>query len=357
MLLAARGESGPQRFGWILPLFGLVGGSASYVLVQGNDELAAFVAVLLLAGWIWLCLQPSIRHKFDKIGGARRNSADINLAMRSIQQGILFFSLPFFVLATQTLDPGQVLITAVVISAALVSTVDSLYAKFIANRQFSFVTFHCLCSFVIGLVVLPVVIAIPAEKTFSAALMLVLLWLVTGAPLNRNHNDVSIRTFLLALVFPLVLWSMKDHIPPTGVVVENSVLTSEVADHKPGTSLSEVSLDQLSRGLYLYSSIKASLDLSDELIFNWRHGEHSDEMAVAISGGDKDGYSAYALKKEFLPDAIGHWTVDVLTSERQLLDRVEFEVIAGSAYSASFAAPRAEFSMPRVTGLVIKPSM
>lgn len=357
MLLAEMRESGPQRLGWIVPLSGFIGGSASYVLVQRDSELAPFFAAALLGGWIWLCLQSSIRHKFDKLAGMRIDMAGTNLAIRAVQQSILFFSLPFFVLATQPLDPGQVFVTGAVVLSALATTIDAVYLKFISSRQLPFVTFHCLCSFVAGLVVLPVVITIPPEETFTAALMLVLFWLVMGAPLNRHHNELSIRNFLLALSFPLLVWSLKDHIPPTGMLVENSVLTNAVTNHKPDRILSEISLAQLSEGLYLFSSIKAPLGLSREVIFDWRHGQHSHEIASTITGADGEGYSAYALKQESMPDAAGHWTVDILTSERQLLDRVEFEVIPEPVYSASFTAPRAAFSMPRVTGLVIKPSM
>jgi len=109
--------------------------------------------------------------------------------------------------------------------------------------------------------------------------------------------------------------------------------------------------------LYLHATIDAPLGLGEEVIFNWRHDDYSDEIAAATVGDHKDGYRTYALKKNFTPDSLGHWTVDILTSRRQLLDRVEFEVIPGPVYSSAFMVPSASLSMPRVTGFVIKPSM
>jgi hypothetical protein len=356
MLLAVRSGAGQQRLGWIWPLFGFLGGSASYLLVQREDELAKIIAVAMLAGWTWLCLQPAIRHKFDVIGGARINKAAINRVAQSVQQGILFFSLPILVLSTQTLDYGQVVVTGVVVLAAVLSTVDSVYEKFIASRQLPFVAFHCLCSFAASLIVLPIVVRVPMEQSFNIALLLVVLWLVAGAPLSRRHNEISLRIFIMALMFPLLAWSVKGHIPPAGILAEKSVVTNGISNHDPLVVLSEVSVPQLKNGLYLHSAINAPLGMS-ELIFNWRHGNYSDEIAATTVGDHEEGYRTYALKKDFAPDALGQWTVDILTSERQLLDRVEFEVIPGPVYSSAFTVPRAALSMPRVTGLVIKPSM
>jgi hypothetical protein len=357
MLLAVRSGAGQQRLGWMWPLFGFIGGSVSYLLVQREDELAKIIAVALLTGWSWLCLQPAVRHKFDVIGGKRINRVAIDRVTQSVQQGLLFFSLPILVVSTQALDYGQVIVLGLVVLAALLSTIDSAYAKFIASRQLPFVTFHCLCTFVASLVVLPIVVPIPMEQSFNVALMLVVLWLVVGAPLNRRHNDISLRKFALALIFPLFAWSMKDHIPPAAILVERSVVTNEIANHEPVVVLSEVSLPQLRNGLYLHATIDAPLGLGEEVIFNWRHDDYSDEIAAATVGDHKDGYRTYALKKNFTPDSLGHWTVDILTSRRQLLDRVEFEVIPGPVYSSAFMVPSASLSMPRVTGFVIKPSM
>ncbi len=357
MLLAVGSGAGQQRLGWIWPLLGFIAGSASYVLVQREDELAKVIAVAMLAGWTWLCVQPSIRHKFDTIGGTRINKAAINRVTQSVQQGILFFSLPILVLSTQALDYGQVIVTGFVVLAAVLSTIDSVYEKFIASRQLPFVAFHCLCSFVSSLIVLPIVIRIPMEQSFNIALLLVVLWLVAGAPISRRHNEISLRIFIMALMFPLLAWSVKGHIPPAGILVERSVVTNGIANHEPVVVLSEVSLPQLKNGLYLHSAIDAPLGMSGELKFNWRHGEYSHEITGITVGDHEEGYRTYALKRDFAPDALGQWTVDILTPERQLLDRVQFEVIPGPVYSAAFAVPRAALSMPRVTGLVIKPSM
>jgi len=357
MLVAARKEASLQSLGWVLPLSGFVGGWASYLLVQSELELVKAIAVALLAGWAWLCIQPSVRHKFDKINSRHSNQDAVNLVTRSVQQGILFFSVPVLIFSTQALDPGQVLITGFVVLAALLSTIDTIYEKFIAGRQLVFVTFHSLCSFIAGLIILPIAVKIPMENSFNLALFLVLLWLIVGAPLNRRHNELSMRVFITALLFPLLIWSLKDHIPPAGILVESSVLTNGIANHEPMEVLSEVDLAQLTRGLYLYSSIRAPLGLSKEVIFNWRHGTYSGDMASTTTGGHEEGYRTYGLKNDFMPDALGHWTVDILTAERQLLDRVEFEVIPGPVYSTAFTVPRTALNTPRVTGLVIKPSM
>ena len=94
MLLAARRDAGLQRLGW-MPLFGFIGGCVSYVSMQNEYAVARVAAAMLLSGWVWLCFQTSIRYKFHKIRIPGGNDAAIDLVMRGVQQGILFFSLPF----------------------------------------------------------------------------------------------------------------------------------------------------------------------------------------------------------------------------------------------------------------------
>lgn len=357
MLLAARGGAGQQRFGWVWPLSGFAAGWASCFLIQRDDELARVIAIVLLAGWSWLCVQPSVRHKFDTVGGSWIDRRAINRLTQYIHQGILFFSAPILLLSTQTLDVGQVIVTGLVVLAALLSTIDAVYDKFITSRQLPFVAFHCLCCFVTSLIVLPIVMPIPMEQSFNVALLLVMLWLVGGAPLSRRHNEISLRIFMVALMFPLLAWSMKDHIPPANIFVERSVVTNRISDHEPVVALSYVNLPQLKNGLYLHSAIDAPLGMSQGVIFIWRHGSYSDETAATTIGDKTDGYRSYAHKKDFALDALGQWTVDILTSDRQLLDRIQFEVVPDPVYSSAFTVPSAVLRAPRVTGLVIKPSM
>jgi hypothetical protein len=363
MLLAARREAGLQRHGWIVPLSGFAGGWGSLLSMRGQDELAKFLAVIVLVSWAWLCIQPSVRHKFDKINCRQVNRDAVNRVTQAIQQGILFFSLPFLVLATQMQAPGQIFVTGFVVLAALLSTVDAMYQKLIANQQMPFVVFHCLCSFIVSLIVLPIVVAIPEDKSFTIALLLVLLWLVVGAPLNRRHHELSVRVFMIALLFPLGVWSLKNHIPPIGTLMENPAVSLETANREATQTAVEVNLAQLEQDLFAYPSSKVPpADPNQGMVLDWRYGAYSDNRASTIMSGHEDGYRTYGLKHDFVPDASLHWsantfTPESLTLESQMLEHVDFDIIPEHVYSPAFTVPRAELSTPRVTGLVIKPSM
>jgi hypothetical protein len=361
MLLAARREAGLQRHVWIVPLAGFTGGCGSLLSLQRHDELAKFLAVILLVSWAWLCIQPSVRHKFDKINCRQVNRDAVNRVTQAIQQGILFFSLPFLVLATQMQAPGQIFVTGFVMLAALLSTADAMYQKLIANQQMPFVVFHCLCSFVVSLIVLPLVVTIPEDKSFTIALLLVLLWLVVGAPLNRRHHELSARVFMIALLFPLAVWSLKNHIPPIGILMENPVPSLETADRKSMQTLAEVDVGQLEQALFAYPLSKVEpAGLNQEIVLDWRHGANN--RASTIMSGNADSYRTYGLKHKFMPEVPLHWSGNAFMPEssalgRQMVDHVDFDALPGHVYSPVFTVPRAELSTPRVTGLVIKPSM
>jgi hypothetical protein len=66
--------------------------------------------------------------------------------------------------------------------------------------------------------------------------------------------------------------------------------------------------------------------LSQQVVFEWRHNGERERIPVEIRGGRADGFRAYSRKQVFPADATGLWTVDVLTPQAQLLERLRFFV-------------------------------
>ena len=61
-------------------------------------------------------------------------------------------------------------------------------------------------------------------------------------------------------------------------------------------------------------------------MFEWRHNGDRERIEVEIHGGRADGFRAYSLKHVFPADPTGLWTVDELTPQAQLLERLRFLV-------------------------------
>ena len=86
--LAAAGDRASRPVGWV---------SCS---CSRGEELARIVALLALLGWFWLLLEPWVRRRLER---RRRRVGNfvVNFVSQSLQQELLFFSLPFLIGATQ----------------------------------------------------------------------------------------------------------------------------------------------------------------------------------------------------------------------------------------------------------------
>ena len=63
------------------------------------------------------------------------------------------------------------------------------------------------------------------------------------------------------------------------------------------------------------------------MIFEWRHNNgDSERIEAEIQGGKTDGFRIFTRKHVFPENPIGRWTVDLLTPQEQLLERLEFVI-------------------------------
>ena len=101
-----------RRYPWALPLGSFLGGWLGFAMVQRGEGLARIVALLALLGWVWLLIEPWIRRSIER-RRPRAGNLVVNFVTQSLQQELLFFSLPFLIGATQW-DVGQLAFTGLV---------------------------------------------------------------------------------------------------------------------------------------------------------------------------------------------------------------------------------------------------
>lgn len=345
------------RHRWVVPLVSFLAGWASFVFVQRGASLAIIIAFAVLAGWIWLFIQPCIQRSVERFSSPAVSTLTVNFVAQSIQQEILFFSLPFLFFSTVLNDPGQVIVTASVVLAAVLSTIDPLYERCIACSQLLRLGFHSLCSFVAALVILPIVVRIPVESSFNIAMGFVILWLLLATPfIYTRRQQLSLGLLMATLVFPVFVWTMRAHIPPAGIQVMEATLTSNVKAHDPVDSLHTVARNELDRGLYVHAAIRAPLGLSQAVIFEWRHDDTVDIVPSVIVGGRTQGFRTFSRKENFGSSPLGDWEVHLRTPQGQLLERVRFTVVESGLAGASTEASAASRRL-RVTGLATNPAM
>ena len=56
-----------QRYPWVIALYGFVSGVASFVLVDRQARLAAVVAILMLASWLFLMLESAFNQRLAEM--------------------------------------------------------------------------------------------------------------------------------------------------------------------------------------------------------------------------------------------------------------------------------------------------
>ena len=316
-----------HRFPWLLPALSFVAGWLGFLLVQRGQELARIVALLSLLGWFWLLLEPWVRRRLER-RRQRVGNFVVNFISQSLQQELLFFSLPFLIGSTQR-DAGQIAFTGLVGAAAVVTTIDPVYERIIATRAARRMAFHAFCSWIAALVVLPMVLLLPLERTLPISLLAVGGWLLLTLPLSL-YSLPRWRTRIVWVAgmigVPLLLWELRAQVPAAGLSVTDARVTQTMDGLTPGTPVRRVRQDELSQGVIAFAAIRAPAGLSQQVIFEWRHNDERERIAVEIQGGRGDGYRAYARKQVFPVDSVGLWTVDVLTPQAQLLQRLRFVV-------------------------------
>lgn len=320
-----------DRHFWLLPFVSFGFGWASFILVQRGERLAQGIAVLALMGWVWIVAEPFVMKRMLAKEHPKISGNMSNFISQSIQQEIFFFVLPFLFAATHSDDIGQLVFTSLFVFAALISTVDPWYDRYISKHRIVSLAFHALCCFVSALVILPIVLKLPTEKSLMYALGFLVIWLLLAIPnlLPRLHTAKNRAIVVVGLcAIPICIWVFRASIPAAGLDINNAVISTGVTDHEPDDSLRQVSVAALVEGIYAYVAVQAPWGLSQEIAFKWQHGDYTETIAAEITGGREEGYRTYSMKNNFPEPSAGLWTVDVLTAQGQLLHRLDFEVIA-----------------------------
>lgn len=317
-----------ERMPWLLPAISFSWGWISFVMVRRGEGLAHTMALLAFIGWPWLLIEPFIRKYLEKRTPGKLTELAINFITQSLQQELLFFALPFIIGATQ-LDIGQIIFAASVIAAALVSTIDPIYNRHIAANPISNFVFHGYCSWLAALVVLPMVVHLPLERAAPAALAFVIVWLaITLRRSLRALTNMKQRAIWIGLCIcvPSAIWFLRNDIPAAGLSTRDACITQSITDLVPGPPVTTVSSADLQRGVIAFVAIRAPTGLAQTLVFEWRHNGSVEKIGAEIQGGSKTGYRTWSRKQKFPIDAVGEWTVDVLTPQGQLLKRMHFRV-------------------------------
>ena len=316
-----------HRFPWLVPVVSFAWGWLSFLLVRRGEGLARAIACVALVSWLWLLVEPLVRRSLEK---RRAGIGELlaNFLTQSLQQEMLFFALPFILAATQR-DVGQIGFALLAMGAALLTTLDPIYVRYVAARPTWRMLFQAYCSAIAAVVVLPMVVHLPVELALPISLFSVGAWLLLtlrislGAARTRRQIALWLAS---AVAFPLGLWLLRAQIPAAGIVVTEALITQSLEELTPGAPVTSVRSASLGDGVIAFAAIRAPMGLSQDIVFEWRHEDHEEPIVAEIHGGRAEGFRTYSRKRAFPQNARGRWTVDILTPQRQLLQRLRFDV-------------------------------
>lgn len=318
-----------QRYPGVIALGGFISGVGSFILVDRQQSLASWIAVIMLVSWVWLMLENSLTELFARIFKREIPQPLLRYATQMIHQESLFFVLPFFFVTTAW-NSGQLVFTGLLGAAALVSIIDPLYYKWLAPRRWLFLALHTLTLFAVLLTALPIIVHLTTAQSFKLALGTAML--LSFPSLASIFPIRTLRGTLMLLGMTLAIggagWLLRSWVPPATLWITEDAISTQLQDRTPGNSLKEVGAsDVRSAGLYAYTAINAPRGLDERIYHVWQfNGKEVDRVALDIHGGRKEGYRAWSHKQNFPGDPTGDWQVRVLTEDGQVIGVLRFKI-------------------------------
>ncbi len=309
-----------QRYPRLLALISFVMGVGSFFLVNRQNRSAGLIATVLLVSWVWLMLENLITHKLAQRFNLAISPVLLRYITQLIHQESYFFVIPFF-LVTTTWNSGQPVFIGLLVLAALSSTIDPLYYRWLAKHKMLFMGFHTLALFSVLLTALPVILQLTTTETYAFATgCTVILALPTLLRLLAEDRTwlVFLRLLTLVLALSSFLWVMRFWVPPatlwlTDMHVSQNLDSTNKAPVNPVQHLTQSQLQN--KGLYAYTAIRAPRGLAEQVFHVWElNGNELDRIALKIRGGREQGYRTWTHKTVFPDNAVGQWQVQVMTS-------------------------------------------
>jgi hypothetical protein len=167
------------------------------------------------------------------------------------------------------------------------------------------------------------------EQALPISLLAVSGWLVLTLPLSlyslpRWRTKIAWMVGMIGV--PILFWGLRAQVPAAGLAVTDARVTQTIDGLIPGAPVRRIRQEDLAQGIIAFASIRAPTGLSQAVVFEWRHKGERERIPIEIQGGKADGFRAYSRKQVFPEDSVGLWTVDVLTPQAQLLERLRFVV-------------------------------
>ena len=299
-----------------------------FVFRRGLPDVAWIVGYLLLL-WLVFVVFTQVRAPLEARGHGLAVSA-VDYTIQTLYHNLLLFVLPAYY-ASATLTSVNVWFLLLVAGGALVTAVDPWFRALVHPWRW---LNHILLAFSM-FAALNVALPLVGVRPFWALEGSIVLCALALTPALRRSGGswrgAGLRAAIFATLAVVLLGTFRSWIPPAPLHLARATLAREVSDLEPvGLVQSPVSAADLQAfgGLVAYTAIYAPAGLREAIAHVWK----KDGVPVAtvplspVRGGRAEGFRTYSRKTDFGPSPEGHWTVDVVTAQGQLIGRLRFTV-------------------------------
>ena len=305
---------------------------------KGYDN-ARWMVVLLGMGWLVLILffrvfgtGPGQKEKVKDTRSKVRFYV-MTLVLKNLYQSMLFFLVPFYYKTATFDDPNRFFVYALVLLAIL-STVDVVFDQVLmrwkvpASTVYFFILFACLN------LVLPALL--PDTRTLltqmSAAAIAAVVFFTMHVPIRnllRPAWVLALIAFITVAVFGTYFG--RHAIPPVPMyIATGAVGPNLLPDGRLSMQVSTLH-ESLIQEMHALTDVVTPGGHGNTLHHVWRReGMAVQQGPVTPSGEPPSGTVRLrsTLRSFNLPsDLAGHWSIDIVTDDDQLVGRVPFEVI------------------------------
>ena len=305
---------------------------------KGYDN-ARWMVVLLGLGWLVLILffrvfgtGPGQKEKVKDTKSKVRFYV-MTLVLKNLYQSMLFFLVPFYYKTATFDDPNRFFVYALVLLAIL-STVDVVFDQVLmrwkvpASTVYFFILFACLN------LVLPALL--PDTRTLltqmSAAAIAAVVFFTMHVPIRnllRPAWVLALIAFITVAVFGAYFG--RHAIPPVPMyIATGAVGPNLLPDGRLSMQVSTLH-ESLIQEMHALTDVVIPGGRGNTLHHVWRREGMAVQQGPVTPAGEPPSGTVRlrsTLRSFNLPsDLAGHWSIDVVTDDDQLVGRVPFEVI------------------------------
>lgn len=322
-----------RRYHWAWPPIAFVLGLLGFFLVNRQQWLGGVLALGLVLTWALLIIESIASKWLSRRGrNAALPRAAATFIAQMVHQETLFFCLPFF-LATTIWTSGQAVFTGLLIACSILAILDPLYFGLSNRHRWLYFLLHSLCVFVVMLVTLPIMLSLTTGESLILSILAMMFFSLPSVLGLLGSGGITRWLAMAGLLIILggIAWTGRTWIPPATLWLSGSALSPgfDTAARQPSGSMALTPQALQSRGLYVYTAIRAPRGLREKIYHVWRHdGNVVERIALVIHGGRDQGYRAWTHKQNFSSEPEGRWQVDVITQTGQRIGSVRFTVAA-----------------------------